>query len=121
MRAVEEWHGKTDDTAAPPRVKERIARKAEDACQHCKRPVRPPLRAEFDHVVPLILGGQNRETNLQLLCHECHGAKTKLDVKVKAKVARIRKRNLGIKKSSRFPGAKNSKFKMKVGGGVVLR
>lgn len=105
MRSVKEWHGRTDDTAAPPRVKERIARKADDTCQHCKRPVRTPLRAEFDHIIPLILGGQNRESNLQLLCHECHGAKTKLDVKVKAKVARIRKRNLGIKTKRRtIPG-----------------
>lgn len=121
MRSVPEWIAKRDDDAIPPRVRERIAARADDCCQSCRRSIRPPLRAEYDHVVPLILGGQHRETNLQLLCHECHGLKTKRDVKIKAKVARIRKRNLGIRKPSRFPGARNSKFKIKIGGGVVLR
>lgn len=120
-RAVPEWIGKTDDAAIPPRVQDRVALKVQDCCRTCGRRVGGKLRGEIDHVIPLILGGQHRETNLQLLCHECHGAKTKLDVKIKAKVARIRKKNLGIKKPSRFPGAKNSKFKMKVGGGAVLR
>ena len=62
------------------------------------------MGAEFDHVVPLILGGCHAEDNLQLLCSECHASKTKLDVKLKAKVARIRKKNLGIKKRSGFKG-----------------
>lgn len=98
MRSVTEWIAKHDDAAIPGGVRERIARKADDRCQHCQRSIRPPLRAEFDHITPLILGGAHRESNLQLLCHECHGAKTKLDVKMKAKVSRIHKRELGIKK-----------------------
>lgn len=97
-RSVTEWIGKTDDIAAPDRVKERIARRAGDCCRACNRLVVGKLRAEYDHVTPLILGGENRESNIQLLCHECHSAKTKLDVKIKAKVARVRKRNLGIRK-----------------------
>ena len=119
-RSVPEWVAKRDDDAIPARVKDRVAQKADDACLKCARNIRPPLRAEFDHIIPLILGGEHRETNLQLLCHECHGAKTKLDVKVKAKVARIRQRNLGIKKPKR--GFYDStKFKMKIGGGLVDR
>lgn len=98
MRAVPEWIGKTDDTAIPPRVVDRVAERAGGDCQYCRRPVRPPLRAECDHIIPLILGGRHRESNLQLLCHECHGAKTKRDVKIKAKVARVRKRELGMRK-----------------------
>ena len=97
-RSVDEWIGKTDDTPAPPRVKERVARKANDCCQKCTRKVGGKLRAEFDHAIPLIVGGSNRETNLQLLCHECHARKTKLDVKIKAKVARVRNTKLGIRK-----------------------
>lgn len=121
MRAVEEWIGKNDDVAIPPRVKLRIVERARASCQECGRGIGGKLLPAFDHIKALVNGGEHRENNLQLLCHECHGAKTKMDVKIKAKVARIRKRNLGIKKPSRFPGAKNSKFKMKVGGGVVLR
>lgn len=119
-RSVPEWIAKRDDDAIPARVKDRVASKTDDNCLKCARHIRPPLRAEFDHIIPLILGGEHREANLQLLCHECHSAKTKLDVKVKAKVARIRQRNLGIKKPKRgFYDA--TKFKMKIGGGLVDR
>ena len=95
-RTVAEWHGKTDDTSLSASAKERIARKANDCCVRCERKVGGKLRAEFDHIVPLILGGANRESNIQLLCSECHGAKTKLDVKLKAKVARVRKKHFGF-------------------------
>jgi hypothetical protein len=30
---------------------------------------------EFDHVIPLAMGGSNREANLQLLCAQCNRAK----------------------------------------------
>lgn len=97
-REVPEWIGKTADTPIPDRVKERIARECDDRCQKCRRPVGPKLPARFDHVTPLILGGANRETNIQLLCEPCHTAKTGLDVRLKAKVARVRKRQLGIRR-----------------------
>jgi 5-methylcytosine-specific restriction protein A len=97
-RSIPEWIAKHDDAGIPPRVRDRVARRSNDCCVVCKREVGGKLRAENDHIVPLILGGQHRETNMQLLCHECHGAKTKLDVKLKAKVAGSRKRKLGIKK-----------------------
>lgn len=123
-RATDEWIGKHDDAAIPLRVKERVARAAHDLCVKCDRKVGAKLRPEFDHVTPLILGGQNRESNIQLLCHECHGAKTKLDVKLKAKVARVHtKLSLGIRanKGRPMPGSKASKFKRKLNGEVVLR
>lgn len=119
-RRSNEWIGVNDDVAIPPRVKDRVAQKSVDCCVTCKRHVAPPLRAEYDHVIPLIIGGSHKESNLQLLCNECHAAKTKLDVKVKAKIARVRKRNLGIKKPVRgFYDSK--KYKMKIGGGLVDR
>lgn len=121
MRDVEEWVGANDNTAIPPRVKERIARKAGDCCQNCKRPIGGRLRPEFDHVTPLILGGKHAESNLQLLCSECHSAKSKLDVKLKAKLARVRRRHLGIRPKSRFACSRDGKFKRKVSGEIVLR
>jgi 5-methylcytosine-specific restriction endonuclease McrA len=105
-RAVPEWIAKDDNAKIPPRVMERIARKADGRCVKCTRETGPGLPGECDHVVPLVLGGEHRETNLQWLCVPCHAAKTKLDVKLKAKVARIRKKNLGIKKRSGFKGWK---------------
>lgn len=101
MRSVPEWVGKSDDAPVPDRVKDRISSKAEDRCQQCGRKIGGKLRAEFDHLIALAIGGQNRETNLRLLCNECHAVKTKLDVKLKAKSARIRKRHLGFKRPKR--------------------
>ena len=103
-RSLPEWVGKSDDAKIPPRVMERVARKADGHCIVCTRETGPGLPGECDHIVPLVLGGEHRETNLQWLCEPCHAAKTKLDVKLKAKVARIRKKNLGIKKRSGFKG-----------------
>lgn len=95
MRSVPEWIGKTDDTAIPARVKLRVYGRFEGRCSKCTVEA---WAGEFDHTIPLILGGANRESNLTLLCVPCHKAKTKLDVKIKAKVARVRKRHVGIKK-----------------------
>ncbi len=121
-RDVPEWIGKDDDAKIPPRVKDRVAQRAGDCCQTCSREIGGRLRAEFDHIIPLILGGKNREANLQLLCNECHGAKTKRDVKIKAKVARVRRRQkLGIKRPSQFACSTSSPWKKKVGGEVVRR
>jgi len=123
-RSTDEWIGKHDDASIPLRVKERVARASGDLCVKCDRKVGEKLRPEFDHVTPLILGGQNRESNIQLLCHECHGAKTKLDVKLKAKVARVRtKLSLGIKtaKGRPMPGSKASGLRKRMDGTVERR
>jgi 5-methylcytosine-specific restriction protein A len=95
-RSTPEWIGKTDDARIPPRVMDEVARKANDCCQKCGRAVGGKLRAEIDHVIPLIINGQHRQSNLQLLCHECHGAKTALDVKLKSKIAKGRKKRMGF-------------------------
>jgi 5-methylcytosine-specific restriction endonuclease McrA len=121
-REVPEWIGKTDNSNPPPRVKARIYLDAEGRCACCTRFIDgAALVGEYDHIIPIILGGENREKNLQLLCSECHAGKTKRDVKIKAKVARVRKRHLGIRKPSRFPCSRNSRWKKKVGGEVVQR
>lgn len=96
-RTVEEWVGKHDDAAIPPRVRDRVALRSHGHCMKCGlRTVKVP--GQCDHITPLILGGEHRETNLQWLCVPCHAAKTRLDVKLKSKVARVRKKHIGIKK-----------------------
>lgn len=104
MRNVPEWIGKTDDTAIPRRVKLRVHAKAEGICATCKLEA---SSSQYDHAISLILGGENRESNIQLLCVPCHKAKTKLDVKLKGKVARVRMRHAGIKKPRTILGGKN--------------
>jgi 5-methylcytosine-specific restriction endonuclease McrA len=121
MRSTNEWRGKTDDSPIPDRVRDRVFAKYEGYCPKCSRELRAG-HWQCDHVVPLILGGAHAESNLQPLCTTpCHSAKTALDVKIKAKVARVRKRHLGIRKRSTFACSRDSKFKKKVNGSVVLR
>lgn len=121
-RSTEEWKGATDDAKVPPRVRDRVCRRYNDCCIVCTRTIGGKLRAELDHITPLILGGAHRESNLRLVCHECHKKKTAFDMKVKAKVASVRKKLvLGDRKPSRFACSKSSKFKKKIDGSVVLR
>jgi 5-methylcytosine-specific restriction endonuclease McrA len=35
---------------------------------------------ELDHEVPLFQGGADTDANCQVLCHECHAAKTARDL-----------------------------------------
>lgn len=46
-------------------------------CRSCMEQGRGPVRGtEVDHITPLSAGGTHAESNLQTLCHSCHGRKT---------------------------------------------
>lgn len=45
-------------------------------CAHCERSGRVTLAEEVDHIVPLIDGGADDDSNIQSLCSPCHKAKT---------------------------------------------
>lgn len=121
-RAIDEWIGKNDDSPIPDRVKMRVLARCNERCRSCTRRCgvggEPP---EFDHIVALINGGKHAESNLQLLCSTCHASKTKLDVAEKSRVYKRRKSNGGIRKPSKFSCSRNSKWKKKIDGSVVLR
>lgn len=95
-RELKEWIGKTDDSAIPPRVKDRIFKRCAERCQDCGKPLNGRDKPEFDHIKALINGGEHRETNLQALCGPCHGLKTKSDVAEKSTVHGSRVRHLGF-------------------------
>jgi 5-methylcytosine-specific restriction endonuclease McrA len=57
--------------------------------------------AEWDHIIPLDLGGANAEANLMGLCTRHHKLKTARDMKAIAKARRIRKREAGETKAKR--------------------
>jgi 5-methylcytosine-specific restriction protein A len=94
-RSVEQWQGKTDDSAIPPRVKDRIVVRCGGACQECRMPFSERMKPEFDHIVSLINCGAHAEGNLQPLCRPCHAAKTKIDVAEKSAVYRARAKSMG--------------------------
>jgi len=55
---------------------------------------------QIDHIIPDGLTGEPTFENSKLLCLECHGAKTKKDVKAISKAKRLEARHLGVKKQS---------------------
>lgn len=121
-RSVEEWIGKTDDSAIPPRVRLRVFERFGGRCYLSGRQLRPGDRWEIEHVVALSNGGEHRENNLAPVCVEAHKEKTKTDVKTKSKIARVKKKHLGLSKSKNpMPGGRGSKWKKKIGGGIVPR
>lgn len=100
-RAVTEWIGATSDTAIPARVRLRVFDRAHGRCEICSRKIMSGNDWQADHIVALINGGENRESNLRCVCAWCHGEKTKSDVAEKSRVARIRKKRLGLTKAKR--------------------
>lgn len=97
-RSVEEWIGSSPDAKIPPRVRARVFEAHHGVCHLSKRRIRAGESWECDHIIALCNGGEHRETNLAPALSEPHKIKTKADVREKAKVARLRKRHLGIKK-----------------------
>lgn len=121
-RSTDEWIGATPDAKIPDRVKLRIWERTGGICHIAKRKILAGEAYDFDHIVALCNGGEHRENNLAPALRDKHREKTAADVAERAKIDRIRKRHLGIKKPSRpFPGAKSSRFKVKLSGEVVLR
>jgi 5-methylcytosine-specific restriction endonuclease McrA len=88
-RAVPEWIGKTDDTRAPPRVRARVFMAYDGKCYLTGKRITPADHWELEHVIALINGGKNRESNLApVLAGKPHKEKTAVDVAIKSKTAR---------------------------------
>ena len=120
-RSVEEWIGKTDDAAIPPRVRVRVFDRFGGICQLTGRKIRPGDAWDLDHIVVLINGGQHRESNLQPALRDKHRAKTKEDVAHKSKAAKRRKKHVGIRPKSRFLNSKDGPYITHVGGRTERR
>lgn len=110
-RSLKEWIAASPDTAVPPRVKLRIYEKFKGRCATCEGKI--ITGPQYDHIIPLVLGGENRETNLQLLCKGCHQIKTGVDVAQKSLERRKKAKHLGIKTKTTRPimGSKASGWK----------
>lgn len=90
-------------------------------CVVCLEPI--PAGEPFidEHIIPLAIGGSNDPHNRGPAHIGCAKIKTKRDQAIIAKAERIRAKHLGIRKPSRFPASRASKWKKKIDGTVVLR
>ena len=84
-RTVPEWIGRTDDSMPPDRVKDRIRQRQSNLCALTGVPLLPGVKVQYDHIVPLWLGGANCESNLQAVTEDAHKRKTKAEATVRAK------------------------------------
>jgi len=117
-RSVPERVGKHDDQKVPDRVRIRIFDRENGICHLTGAKIDPVRDAwDLDHRVSLILGGEHRESNLFPALKEPHRKKTAAEVAVKSKIARTRKKHLGIKPDK--AGSFNHRFKRKMNGDVV--
>ena len=121
-RSLPEWIGATPDTPVPPRVRLRVFRRFGGICQGpCHRKIKPTDKWILEHEKAIILGGENRESNLSIRCDWCAKQKTAIEVEAKAITDKIAKRHVGIKPKSKFPNARSGKWKTKIGGQTVAR
>lgn len=95
-RSVKEWQGKTYDTKIPPRVKLRVYDRHNGVCHICNLPIKPDETWHADHVIAIIEGGPNSESNLKPAHGHCNLAKANEEKARKSKVAKTRKKHLGI-------------------------
>lgn len=96
-RSTREWVGKTDDSKPPRSVYGRAFERAGGQCEACHVRI-GPKRWHLDHRKRLKDGGENRETNLQVLCVPCHKEKTSGENRAQAKANRVKSLTLGIRK-----------------------
>lgn len=108
----------------PVQVRQDVRRRSGGICEKdgCDNPAE-----EFDHGLPVALGGKSNLANCFHLCADCHRKKSALDVKMIAKSdrqggrsgqwARRMKRGFGLIQGRGF----DTRFKRKMDGKVVSR
>lgn len=76
---------------------------------------------DCDHTIALKDGGENRESNLQLLLRKHHRAKTVAENVARADADRHKAKALTTRKKSSFKTNRDGPFKMKMDGTIVNR
>lgn len=102
-RAVPEWIGKTPDTPAPPRVRDRIFEREGHRCHISGRVIAAGEPWDLDHRIAIINGGENREANLFPALRDKHREKTAEDVALKAAAYAKRSKHFGARAKRAWP------------------
>jgi 5-methylcytosine-specific restriction enzyme A len=94
-RSVPEWIGASPDAAVPDGVQLRIFRRQKGLCAILAVSLKG-RKKQLDHKIPLSVGGQHRETNLQWILSDIHTIKSAHETKERAKADRVAKKYAGI-------------------------
>lgn len=95
-RSIPEWIGKTPDSKVPDEVKARVFLRHHGICHISKRPIRVGEAWQLEHVKPLSMGGENRESNLAPALVEPHKEKSGEEADAREKADRIKRKHLGL-------------------------
>lgn len=90
-------------------------------CWLCGRKIEAGERWRDEHLRALGLGGTNDFGNRAPVHEKCAALKDADDLPRISKAKRSKRAHLGIRKPSSMPGSRQSKWKRKVSGEVVLR
>lgn len=101
-RTVPEWRGKSPDSKVPGHVRARIFVNANGLCHISGRKIGPADQWDLEHVTPLSMGGEHRESNLRPALRDKHREKTAAEAGPRAKADRVQKKHLGIKSKPRL-------------------
>jgi 5-methylcytosine-specific restriction protein A len=102
-RAIPEWVGKHPDSVPPPHIRARIFQRGGGKCCLTGREIRPGDDWEAHHVIGLLEGGENRESNLAPALVDPHKEETAKQRKRKAKVDHTRIKHIGANDPSPHP------------------
>lgn len=102
-RSLKEWIGSSPDAKVPQKVIDRVWLRAKGRCHLSGRKIMPGDVWEVEHVKPLSMGGENRETNLAPALKNEHKQKTAEEAGDRAKADRIRRKHLGTWPQTKAP------------------
>jgi 5-methylcytosine-specific restriction protein A len=94
-RSLSEWIGATPDSVVPDWVRDRIFVRAKRRCHITNRRIRPGDAWQLEHIKPLSLGGENRESNLAPALTTPHKAKSAAETDIREKADRQRRKHDG--------------------------
>ncbi|MBZ9939182.1 HNH endonuclease [Mesorhizobium sp. BR1-1-16] len=104
----------------PAKIRQQAFARSQGNCESCGAHLYPGKFA-YDHVIPDALGGEPVLTNCEVLCDNCHGAKTTgTDVPRIAKARNQQRSYIDAKtrKGRPMPGTKASGLRKKMNGTV---
>lgn len=101
-RAPDEWIGAHADSKPPERVRDRI-RRTWGVCHISGIEIRAGMPFELEHIIPLSMGGFNRESNLRPAISIEHRKKSRREAKDRAKADQARRASFGTKVATKQP------------------
>ncbi|TGT64146.1 HNH endonuclease [bacterium M00.F.Ca.ET.159.01.1.1] len=95
-RDIEEWVGSSPNAKVPDRIRDRVFFRANGICHISGRKIIVPRdRWQLEHVKPLSMGGEHRESNMRPALIDAHKGKTSDEAAARAKADRIRRKANG--------------------------